>query len=503
MCLFVVMLCDASEVIVNLDFQPNDCRDGSGPRIQSGDDLEINYFGTIDLSSKAGDKGQKFDSSYDRNSPFSFRIGSGQVIKGWDQGLLGLCLGSKATLVIPPELGYGSAGAGGVIPGGATLNFKVEVMSIKGPSHKPALAVESLEEREAVALQAHENEKEAEAKAKRAADEAVAEQELLQKASSKEAAASTPSEKQAAEKNVETLQDETKEAAKFATDESRAAETAKQEAEAMEAEAEEAEAEEASLGQELAGVEKVDSTEDHQEESILSESASASASESESAVPAHWNVGDKVNVQWKKLSKLYPASVSAVNYDGTFDVTYDDEAKERHVGLLYMHPISDAFNDTGSEDSTKIGQDQTDDSAQTNQRSWSERLIPSIPKMGERKYRPRVGKHWHIFTLLGLITLVCSASLGVLYVTSDESPARIFHRFRALLSAGGRSVKRSVKEQMGRGPSSEWSGMEMQDTIDGSADPWCDEIATNYVAVAGEYGDDGTAYIPVIDSTML
>lgn len=74
--------------------------------------------------------GTKFDSSLDRNQPFQFQIGASQVIKGWDQGLLDMCIGEKRKLTIPPELGYGDKGAGNIIPGGATLLFDVELMGI-------------------------------------------------------------------------------------------------------------------------------------------------------------------------------------------------------------------------------------------------------------------------------------------------------------------------------------------------------------------------------------
>ena len=88
----------------------------------------LQYTGTIDKSSKTGTPGKQFDSSRTRGTTFDFQLGQGRVIKGWDQGLEGLCVGAKATLTIPPELGYGATGAGGDIPGGATLSFDVEVM---------------------------------------------------------------------------------------------------------------------------------------------------------------------------------------------------------------------------------------------------------------------------------------------------------------------------------------------------------------------------------------
>jgi FKBP-type peptidyl-prolyl cis-trans isomerase len=78
-----------------------------------------------------GAKGAKFDSSHDRNSPFSFSLGRGQVIKGWDEGVAGMKVGGKRTLLIPSALGYGTRGAGGVIPPNAALLFEVELLEVK------------------------------------------------------------------------------------------------------------------------------------------------------------------------------------------------------------------------------------------------------------------------------------------------------------------------------------------------------------------------------------
>lgn len=101
---------------------------GTGDEAAKGATVDVHYTGWL---YENGKKGQKFDSSVDRKQPFSFPLGAGRVIKGWDEGVAGMKVGGKRELIIPPDLGYGPQGAGGVIPPNATLNFEVELLAVK------------------------------------------------------------------------------------------------------------------------------------------------------------------------------------------------------------------------------------------------------------------------------------------------------------------------------------------------------------------------------------
>ena len=97
---------------------------GKGTEVKSGDTVTVNYAGYLE-------NGTKFDSSFDRNTPFTTQIGVGQVIKGWDEGIVGMKVGGKRKLIIPSELGYGAQGAGNSIPPNSTLIFEVELLGVK------------------------------------------------------------------------------------------------------------------------------------------------------------------------------------------------------------------------------------------------------------------------------------------------------------------------------------------------------------------------------------
>jgi len=104
---------------------------GTGPAIAAGQKAVVEYTGWLYETSAADKKGKQFDSSKNGGQSFRFTVGAGQVIKGWDQGVLGMKVGEKRRLTIPADLGYGDVGAGGVIPPGATLIFEVDLVAIE------------------------------------------------------------------------------------------------------------------------------------------------------------------------------------------------------------------------------------------------------------------------------------------------------------------------------------------------------------------------------------
>ena len=103
----------------------DDLEVGDGPEAAAGNQVEVHYVGV------AWSDGQQFDSSWDRNDPFRFGLGQGQVIAGWDQGVAGMRVGGRRRITIPPHLGYGAQGAGGVIKGGETLVFVVDLLDVR------------------------------------------------------------------------------------------------------------------------------------------------------------------------------------------------------------------------------------------------------------------------------------------------------------------------------------------------------------------------------------
>ncbi|XP_023212112.1 FK506-binding protein 2-like [Centruroides sculpturatus] len=121
--LYLSVISEDSELEIDVLHKPTECERST----KRGDMLSMHYKGTLD-------DGRVFDSSHDRSEPFKFQLGVGQVIKGWDQGLIDMCIGEKRRLTIPPHLGYGDAGAGDTIPPKATLYFEVECIGIEdGP----------------------------------------------------------------------------------------------------------------------------------------------------------------------------------------------------------------------------------------------------------------------------------------------------------------------------------------------------------------------------------
>lgn len=116
---------------VPVDLTITTLQEGDGETAQAGQTVTVHYTGWLFDVAAENNQGTKFDSSVDRNRPFSFPLGAGRVIRGWDQGVAGMQIGEKRRLIIPPHLGYGARGAGNVIPGGATLVFDVELLGLQ------------------------------------------------------------------------------------------------------------------------------------------------------------------------------------------------------------------------------------------------------------------------------------------------------------------------------------------------------------------------------------
>ena len=112
-----------AEMMTDSGLKYDDTVIGEGATAKKGQTVSVHYTGWLT-------NGEKFDSSKDRNDPFVFHLGAGQVIRGWDEGVQGMLVGGKRKLTIPPELGYGARGAGGVIPPNATLVFEVELLAV-------------------------------------------------------------------------------------------------------------------------------------------------------------------------------------------------------------------------------------------------------------------------------------------------------------------------------------------------------------------------------------
>ena len=110
--------------------QITDATVGNGKEAKSGTTVTVHYTGWLYNSTAPDRRGKKFDSSRDRNEPFDFKLGAGMVIRGWDQGVAGMRVGGKRTLVIPSDLGYGRRGAGAAIPPDSTLVFDVELLGV-------------------------------------------------------------------------------------------------------------------------------------------------------------------------------------------------------------------------------------------------------------------------------------------------------------------------------------------------------------------------------------
>jgi len=127
-------------ITTSTGLQYEDTQVGDGAEAKSGHDVRVHYTGWL---YQDGVKGAKFDSSKDRGQPFEFELDGGMVIKGWDEGVQGMKIGGTRVLVIPPQLGYGARGAGGVIPPNATLMFEVELLGLSGGSEPLDLTLQT------------------------------------------------------------------------------------------------------------------------------------------------------------------------------------------------------------------------------------------------------------------------------------------------------------------------------------------------------------------------
>ena len=125
---FIFILICISKITLSADLEIKNNLEGDGVEILNHSKIKVHYIGTLE-------DGTKFDSSYDRGEPFSFQIGLRQVIEGWETGIIGMKVGGKRTLIIPPELGYGKRGAGKLIPPNSTLIFDIEIIDAQPPAY--------------------------------------------------------------------------------------------------------------------------------------------------------------------------------------------------------------------------------------------------------------------------------------------------------------------------------------------------------------------------------
>ncbi len=127
----VAVASQEAAAVDSTQLQKIDIKVGNGEEAVIGKTVNVHYSGWVYDEQAPDKKGRKFDSSYDRKEHFSFLLGAGRVIKGWDKGVLGMKVGGQRTLIIPPSMAYGERGAGNVIPPNATLLFEVELMGLK------------------------------------------------------------------------------------------------------------------------------------------------------------------------------------------------------------------------------------------------------------------------------------------------------------------------------------------------------------------------------------